>query len=182
MPEAFLGDMDKEGHWDAAVLAHCIWYFTSPSILGSILRKLKGRVDRVCIAEYAMYATEKAAVPHVLAVVARGHLEAHKEVSSQNVRTPWSPRAIKEIAREAGWVVNNEDMLVPEVGLLDGSWEIGTVKSPRFLKEIEDHVQDERVKVVLETARDAVVTAVENLKGEKVRTMDVWVAAFEEAN
>ncbi|KAH6658042.1 S-adenosyl-L-methionine-dependent methyltransferase [Truncatella angustata] len=183
-PEDFLGQKTAAGQqqqWDVAVLAHCIWYFASPSVLGSVLRALRGRVGRVCIAEYAMHATEKAAVPHVLTVLTRGMLEAFRAESSENVRSPLTPRAIKEIAAEAGWTVEGqESVVVPEPGLLDGLWEVGSVKHKSFLAEVEESIEDERVKSAVQTSRDAVLTAVEQLKGEKVRTMDVWVARFEE--
>ncbi|KAH8668789.1 SAM-dependent methyltransferase [Xylariales sp. PMI_506] len=191
-PEEHLAATGAET-WDVAVLAHCIWYFTDPSVLGSILAALRGRVRRVCIAEYALAATHPAAAPHVLAVLARSTLEAHRGAgeSSQNVRTPYGPPAIRRIAAEAGWELARRDaaeggaavegVLMPEEGLLDGTWEIGTVKSESFLKEIEKSVPgDERIRVVLQTARDAVIAAVEACKGQKLRTMDVWAATFEE--
>ncbi|KAI0127668.1 putative SAM-dependent methyltransferase [Xylariales sp. AK1849] len=178
-PEAFLSSTNEQ--WDVAVLAHCVWYFASPRVLRSIMGALKGRVGRVCIAEYALYATETAAVPHVLATIARGQLEAYKVDSTQNIRSPLSPRAIREIAKETGWIVREESTMVPEVGLLDGGWEVGTVKSSGFGKEIEQTPLDEGVRVVIEAARDALIAAIDGLKdGERVRTMDVWVATFEE--
>ncbi|KAK9776072.1 putative S-adenosyl-L-methionine-dependent methyltransferase [Seiridium cardinale] len=180
-PEQFLEQTDEGGKWDVAVLAHCTWYFDSPLVLLSIFLALQDRVKRLCIAEYAMHATEKAAVPHVLAVLARSTLESFKEESSENVRSPFSPSAIKGIAGEATWkVIGDEHTLVPEPGLLDGSWEVGTVKSKGFAEEIRQSIDSLRVRLVVDTARDAVLTAVDNLKGEKVRTMDVWTATFEE--
>ncbi|KAK6086941.1 hypothetical protein SCUP234_02034 [Seiridium cupressi] len=164
-PEQFLKQTDEGEKWDVAVLAH----------------SLQGRVKRLCIAEYAMHATEKAAVPHVLAVLARSTLESFKEESSENVRSPFSPSRIKGIAEEATWeVIGDEHTLVPEPGLLDGSWEVGTVKSKGFAEEIRQSIDSLRVRLVVDTARDAVLAAVDNLKGEKVRTMDVWTATFEE--
>lgn len=181
-PEDFLDATlggEQQQHWDVAVLSHCIWYFSSPAVLGSILAKLKGRATRVCIAEYALRATERAAAPHVLAVQTRATLEAYKEASSQNVRTPLSPRAIKEAAAGAGYSLAGEGMLVPEVGLRDGFWEVSTVTSPRFLKEIADVGVNDRMRAVLETGRDATVAAVEALDGAQLMTMDVWAASFE---
>lgn len=180
-PEDFLRRTAPAETWDVAVLAHCIWYFATPSVLAGILGALRGRVKRVCVAEYAMHATERAAVPHVLAVLARGMLEAFRAESSENVRSPLTPKAIKDIAAEAGWVMSGpESMVVPESGLLDGKWEVGSVKSKGFLKEIAESITDPRVEAVLQLSRDAVLTAVERLEDQPVRTMDVWVAQFEE--
>ncbi|KAI1201166.1 SAM-dependent methyltransferase [Nemania serpens] len=164
--------------WDVAVLAHCIWYFASERELQAILEALHGRVKRLCIAEYALHATERAAIPHVLAVLARGSLESFKEESNENVRSPLSPSSIKKVATKARWNCTYESSVVPEPGLLDGFWEVGTVMSDNFLREVGKAVPHEKMKVVVTSARDAVTAAVSALDGAKVRTMDVWVAAF----
>ncbi|KAI1182854.1 SAM-dependent methyltransferase [Nemania serpens] len=164
--------------WDVAVLAHCIWYFASEQELQAILEALHGRVKRLCVAEYALHATERPAIPHVLAVLARGSLESFKEESSENVRSPLSPTSIKKVATRARWSCTHESFVIPEPGLLDGFWEVGTVLSDHFLREVNQAVPHERMRVVVTSARDAVIAAVSALDGAKVRTMDVWVAAF----
>ncbi|KAI0424653.1 SAM-dependent methyltransferase [Xylaria sp. FL1042] len=164
--------------WDVAVLAHCIWYFASERELEDILTALHGRVKRLCIAEYALQASEKAAIPHVLAVLARGALESFKVESVENVRSPLSPPAVKKVADRARWECHRENTVVPELGLLDGSWEVGTVMSEHFLREVDEAVGSERMRAVILSARDATVAAVAALDGAKVRTMDVWVATF----
>ncbi|KXJ88794.1 SAM-dependent methyltransferas-like protein [Microdochium bolleyi] len=193
-PEAFLSSTSASGEeqWDVAVLAHCIWYFADTATLASILASLRGRVRRLCVAEYALRATHPAAVPHVLCVVARGMVESFRaqDESEENVRTPIGPRVIKGIAEQsgggggggcgAGWKLVGEENVVPEAGLLDGQWEVGTVMSQYFVDEVEKHVGNEKSRDVIMTARDAVVSAVGALgEGEKPRTMDVWVAVFE---
>ncbi|TGJ86672.1 hypothetical protein E0Z10_g2096 [Xylaria hypoxylon] len=175
-PRAFLSATDRV--WDVAVLAHCIWYFASERELVDILTALHGRVKRLCIAEYALHASEKAAIPHVLAVLARGSLESCKEETIENVRSPLSPFAIKTAAGRSRWECTHESVIVPELGLLDGSWEVGTVTSDRFLRDVDDSVSNEKMKVVIASAREATVAAVSALDGAKVRTMDVWVATF----
>ncbi|KAI3329542.1 SAM-dependent methyltransferase [Ustulina deusta] len=164
--------------WDVAVLAHCIWYLASERELEDILAALHGRVGRLCVAEYALHATEKAALPHVLAVLARGALESCKAESTENVRSPLSPSAIKNAARRSRWECTRETTLVPEPGLLDGSWEVGTVMSDHFSREVEKAVSDERMRTVIASTRDAAAAAVAALDGAKVRTMDVWAATF----
>lgn len=184
-PEDFLAKTKADGeHWDVAVLAHCIWYFADKDVLASVLASLKGRVDKLLIAEHAMHATNPAAVPHVLCVVARGMVESFRAVgeSDENVRTPVAPRVIKEIAASqqgGGWKLAGETAVVPDVGMLDGSWEVGTVTSQYFVDEVEKHVENVRNRDVIMTARDAVVSAVEALKGTQPASMDVWVSVFE---
>ncbi|KAK0628259.1 hypothetical protein B0T17DRAFT_588446 [Bombardia bombarda] len=139
-PVSFLNDeARKDERWDAAVLAHCIWYFSSPSELSRILEALRGRVRAVCVAEYALKASVPAAVPHVLAALAQATLEAHKTSSHSNIQTPVGPRAIKASAARAGWKGVREEAVV----------------------EVESVVGDERVRTMLRTAREATVAAVE---------------------
>ncbi|KAJ1337293.1 methyltransferase domain-containing protein [Microdochium nivale] len=190
-PEAFLASAAaaattaESQTWDVAVLAHCIWYFADTATLESILASLRGRVGRLCIAEYALHASVPAAVPHVLCVVARGMVESFRaqDESEENVRTPVGPRVIRAVAgsqRGGGWkVVGGEQTVVPGAGLLDGSWEVGTVLSKGFADEVERHVGNQKARDVIMSARDAVAGAVEGLNGEMPRTMDVWVAVFE---
>lgn len=177
-PEAFLADQEGRS-WDVVVLTHCIWYFKSLGVLKDIFHALKGRVGKVCIAEYALRATESNAMPHVLAALARGTLEAHKAESSENIQTLVGPDGIVQIAREVGWMPDIEAFTVPADGLKDGSWEVGSVASETFVQEIEQHITDERVKGVLKSARASVLAAKESVGGlKRVRTMDVWTGVF----
>jgi SAM-dependent methyltransferase len=176
-PVRFLAD-DVGKTWDFVVLAHCIWYFDGPDTLDKILAALKGRATRLLVAEYALTATEKAAVPHVLAAIARATLEAHNKESEANIRCLLGPLNIKDAALKGGWALESEEVMVPDVALLDGAWEIGTVKSKWFLEEIDKYITDVTLKTTLLSAREAVIGAVGLLDGEKVRTMDVWVSLF----
>ncbi|UKZ50079.1 hypothetical protein TrVGV298_004335 [Trichoderma virens] len=162
--------------WDYVVFAHCIWYFDSPATLTKMLGALRGRAKSLLIAEYALKATQKNALPHVLASVARATLEAHNKNSAANIRCLSSPGAIADATKENGWVLDEETIVVPEEGLLDGHWETGTVKSPNFLKEIEKKVEDPKVRALLRSARDGVLGVLETLEVKRSWTMDVWAA------
>lgn len=164
--------------WDYVVFAHCIWYFDSPATLTKMLGALKGRAKSLLIAEYALKATEKNALPHVLASVARATLEAHNKGSQANIRCLSSPGAIADAANENNWTLDEETIVVPEEGLLDGHWETGTVKSPKFLEEIKKKVEDPKVQALLRSARDGVLGVLETLEVKRAWTMDVWVAQF----
>ncbi|KAH7041560.1 SAM-dependent methyltransferase [Microdochium trichocladiopsis] len=189
-PEDFLAstkeveDGGKPQHWDVAVLAHCIWYFADSAVLASVLASLRGRVDKLLIAEHAMHATNPAAVPHVLSIVARGMSESFRAQteSDENVRTPVGPRVIKEVAggqSGGGWKLVGETSVVPDAGMLDGSWEVGTVMSQYFVDQVEKYVDNARTKEVIMTARDTVISAVKALNGVEPASMDVWVSVFE---
>lgn len=179
------GKAAPEGKWDAVVLAHCVWYFKGRDELADILRDLQSKVKKdgkVCIAEYSLHATEKAAWPHVLAALAQGTMQAlRSEGSDDNIQTPLSPHQIKHIAHEQAWKLDHEALLVPEDGLLDGTWEAGSVASEGFLREVEQAVAREDWKSVamLKSMRSSVLAAVEAIGGvKKTRTMDVWTGVF----
>ena len=175
-PDAWLAKTD--GSWDYVVLAHCIWYFASPGVLKSMLAALKGRAGKLLVAEYALTATERAAAPHVTAAIARATLEALHKDTEANIRCLLAPESIKAVAGESGWSLDREEIVVPGQGLMDGSWEVGTVKSKSFLAEVDKYIEDPTLRTALVSSREAVVGAVALLKGEKVRTMDVWVSRF----
>lgn len=185
-PVSYLREHPEE-KWDVAVLIHCIWYFPSPDVLLDILKALKGRAKKVCIAEWALQATNPAATAHVLAALARATFEAHRRESKENIQTALSPEGIKRVAKKAGWKVEGEGVVIPEEGLDDGFWEAGTVVSEEFLGEVECEVDDERVRAVLKAARDATVAAARLIGGEDgakkargVRSMDVWAGTLVE--
>ncbi|KAF5710346.1 SAM-dependent methyltransferase [Fusarium mundagurra] len=164
--------------WDYAVFVHCLWYLDAPETLARMLKALEGRVNRVCIAEYAMKASDPTAIPHVLAALTRATLEAQRPDSEANIRCLLSPSDIKKMVGETGWIIERETEIVPHEGLQDGGWEVGDVQSKSFLDDIEQYVSDSRIKVVLRSGREAVVRAVQGLDGSKVRTMDVWAATL----
>ncbi|KAI1050754.1 hypothetical protein LB507_009243 [Fusarium sp. FIESC RH6] len=164
--------------WDCAVLVHCIWYLDNEETLTSMLKALKGRVDRLCIAEYSMQASSPAAVPHILAAFAQATLAAHHPESEANIRCLLTPTDIKRIVCQVGWTVEEETTIAPDEKLQDGKWEVGGVKSPEFLEDVEKFVKDTKVKTLLRGQREAVLRADEQLSGGKARTMDVWAATL----
>lgn len=175
-PAEFLAGGDAK--WDYVVFAHCIWYFDSPEVLEKMLSALKGRAANLLVAEYALKATKRDAEAHVLAAIARASLEAHNKDSNANIRCLLGPNAIRESAEKTGWAFQGEDNVVPEVDLLDGSWEVGDVKGKHFVGEIDEHIQDDRVKTMLKSSRDAVIAAAAKVEAERPLTMDVWVSKF----
>ena len=176
-PEIFVHEKSME--WDVAVLAHSIWYFETPATLARILKALKGKVNKLCIAEYALQASERAAVPHLLAAIGRGFLESQRS-SSENIRTPLSPSAITQRAQDAGWVLKKESIVIPREGLEDGKWEARMFGHDSVVKEVAALQANEKVKQVILSARDAVLRSLRILgtSNTNLRTMDVWVSFF----
>lgn len=191
-PLDYLASLPSGPLFDAAVLAHCLWYFASPSLIMSTFRALKRRSKRLLLAEWSLAATHPAAQPHVLAALAQAALECRKELSENsdsNVRTVLGPNQLTELAVAAGWRLEREARIVPPqpssqggggLGLLDGQWEVAACLSTPFLRQVGAHARGERERAVVLALRDACAASVEGVQGgrEGVRSMDVWVASF----
>ncbi|KAJ7626885.1 SAM-dependent methyltransferase-like protein [Roridomyces roridus] len=181
-PLAFLAENPTK-KWDAVVLSHCLWYFSSPSLITDTLRTLAKHTKAICIAEWSLESGSRAeALPHVLAAMTQGALECHKPVgeSAVNIRTLVSPAQIVQLAADAGLrvVVDSEARVVPGVDVHDGRWEVGHVLTERFAQEVQQFVGDEREKGFVYALRDAVRANAPN--GVKaVASMDGWVVVFE---
>ncbi|RAQ57675.1 SAM-dependent methyltransferas-like protein [Aspergillus flavus] len=167
--------------FDATVLAHCLWYFGSPSLVLSTFRVLKQHSKRLLLAEWSLVATHPSAQPHVLAALTQAALECRKPKGSiSNVRTVLGPKKLTELALAAGWHLESETRVPGSEGLLDGQWEVSACLSPSFGREVEEQVSDERERAVVLALRDACEASLEGIPGgrEGVRAMDVWVANF----
>jgi len=166
--------------WDAAILAHCIWYFPSRDALRDILAALKGRVQRVCIAEYSLQASLPSQLPHILTATTRALLESQRPDKRANIKSPFNPDIIKEVAKEAGWGVTEEQVITPDEELQDGFWEVKMVLDDHNRADMEK-IEDKGVREAMWAARYSIEKMREEFerKGEKERTMDVWVGVLE---
>lgn len=166
--------------FDATVLAHCLWYFSSPSLILSTFRAIRQHSKRLFLAEWSLVATHPSAQPHVLAALTQAALECRKSKSISNVRTVLSPKRFTELALAAGWQLESETRVQAGEGLLDGQWEVSACLSTSFEKQLEEYVSDERERGVVLALRDACEVSLEGVHGgrEGVRGMDVWVARF----
>lgn len=176
-PISFL--KSSTSRFTTAVLSQCIWYFSSPNVLRDILRELAPRVDRICIAEYALTASDPRCVPHLLAALTQAALECRKSVSESNIRTVLSPEAIDAHAKDVGLVQERETTFLPNEGMYDGRWEVSAVLADDFLESINKEVKDEREKAVVIAMRDSVKASKAAMAEPKiVHTMDVWGAVY----
>ncbi|KAJ7486806.1 S-adenosyl-L-methionine-dependent methyltransferase [Mycena latifolia] len=177
-PLAFL-EAQPEARYDAAVLAHSLWYFSSPSLILETLRVVSTRARYICVAEWSLEGGPSAAT-HILAVLAQGAMECRKPASESNVRTVVSPARIKTLAAQAGLVLKEEALVVPGAGVHDGRWETHHAVRAQFGEEVEQFVKDEREKGVVYAMQDAVQASLARVGGMPgVGTMDGWVAVFE---
>lgn len=166
--------------FDVTVLAHSLWYFTSPSLILSTFRAIKQHSKRLVLAEWSLVATHPSAQPHVLATLTQAALECRKSDSDSNVRTVLGPKRLTELALAAGWHLETETRVQPGEGLLDGQWEVDACLSSSFEKEVEEQVGDERERGVVLALRDACEASLEGVEGglKGVKAMDFWVANF----
>ena len=156
--------------FDATVLAHCLWYFSSPSLILSTFRAIKQHSKRLLLAEWSLAATHPYAQPHVLAALTQAALECRKPHSDSNIRTVLGPKRLTELALVAGWQLESETRVHCDEGLSDGKWEVSACLSSSFEREVEEKVSDERERGA----------SLEGVPGgwKGVRAMDVWVANF----
>ena len=186
-PIDFLNVPENQTKFDTAVLAHCIYYMSSPATLLNTFRALHDNtpsIKHLCIAEYALSASVPEAYAHVLAVLMQAALEIHKdgETSLSNVRTVVGPGETTRLAKEAGWVLHREGVLVPEPGQEDGRWEADAALSVSN-QNIAELIGGERERAAVGAMRESVARTVDGLGGiKKVRTMDVWWCVFTRAS
>jgi hypothetical protein len=165
--------------YDCVVLCICIWYFDSPSLLAQYLEAMVGKTKRVLIAEYSLTSAIPEAIPHVLAAHCQAAVSCAQESTSRNIRCAISPSKIQEMAASTGWIVSEQDTVVPIEYIADGRWEVEAVMANSFEKEIRNE-QSERLRYMFWALRDSVVKQTGVVGGKsKVRTMDIWVGSFE---
>lgn len=181
-PQDYLASLDPSHSpsFDATVLAHCLWYFSSPSLITSTFRAIKQHSKRLLLAEWSLVAAHPSAQPHVLAALTQAALECRKPTSLSNVRTVLSPKRLTELALAAGWHLETESRVQSGDALLDGQWEVSACLSSSFETQVEQLVSTERERAVVLAARDACEASLDGVQGgpKGVRAMDVWVASF----
>jgi hypothetical protein len=178
-PLKFLESQPESAKYDVAVLAHCIWYFSSPELIIATLRLLSTRVHRICIAEWSLSSSAFNASTHVLAVLTQAALECRRPGVQSNVRTVVSPTSIKAMAAKVGLVVQREYFITPGEGVLDGRWEVMAVMDREFSDRINELVEDGGEKSVVLAMKDAVEASLKQVGGlTEVRSMDIWCAVL----
>ncbi|KAM3538228.1 hypothetical protein ARSEF1564_008860 [Beauveria bassiana] len=172
---------DESKAFDATVLAHSLWYFSSPSLILSTFSAIKQHSKRLLLAEWSLEAAHPSAQPHVLAALTQASLECRKpKDSDSNVRTVLGPKRLTELAVAAGWKLESETRVQAPEDMLDGQWEVSACLDSSFEEEVEEQVKDARERAVVLALRDACEASLRGVEGGQkgVTTMDVWVAKF----
>ncbi|AGT09456.1 methyltransferase domain-containing protein [Paracoccus aminophilus] len=108
-------------HYDAAVMAHCSWYFASQDSLVETFSCLAGRTRQLLLSEWDIRAESPSQIPHLLTVLLRRALSV--PLPDDNIRTPISQTEMIALLSQAGWSVEQ----VTEIDsnqLQDGGWEV----------------------------------------------------------
>ena len=112
-----------DGAFDNVVLSQCSWYFAGLAQLQQTLARIRPWARRLCFAEWDLTAASTAQLPHLLAVLIQGQVEAGGSAGEGNVRTPFSRQALLHILTETGWRIDGQ-RTVDTTGLQDADWEI----------------------------------------------------------
>ncbi|MCJ1352526.1 MAG: hypothetical protein MMC33_002510 [Icmadophila ericetorum] len=184
-PEDYLSTSTK--HYDYIIFFNSLWYFSTPSKIRSLLTQIIStkRIRTLCVAEYALQASNLNAVPHLLAALAQSALNS-RSAEQTNICTAVSPAWIKATMSNMGNLsIKQEATIHPASSLAEGRWEVQAVLAPDFLKRVKEVANgDEELEVALSGTRDAVVGSLEAVGAgvRGVETMSVWWGVWELQN
>lgn len=116
-----------EAPFDGVVLSHCSWYFASVDQLRETLVRLRSLSARLYFAEWDLAVESPDQIPHWLAVMVQGLVEASNPDSQANVRTPLASSQMRDLLRGGGWTIA-EEQRIDTSGLEDADWEIGMAR------------------------------------------------------
>ncbi|MFJ8311697.1 MULTISPECIES: class I SAM-dependent methyltransferase [unclassified Streptomyces] len=118
------GSVDfPDGAFDHVVLTHCSWYFASLGRLREVLARVRPWARRLSFTEWDLAPRSTDQLPHLLAVLIQGQIEASGSRGEGNVRTPFSRESLLRLLPSAGWEAVAEHC-VDTAQLQDADWEI----------------------------------------------------------
>jgi SAM-dependent methyltransferase len=155
--------------FDHVVLAHCAWYFASMDQVSRTLARVRPWAGGLCFAEWDLTPHTLDQLPHLIAVLIQGQIEASGARGTGNIRTPFSRRQLLRTLAETDWQPVSDET-VDTSGLQDADWEVD---------ECRRMLSDESRMAALPTAvRDFVtsqadvLTAVAQTRGN--RPLPAW--------
>ncbi|MFC4943772.1 class I SAM-dependent methyltransferase [Pseudonocardia sp. GCM10023141] len=122
-PDTFAPDT-----FDHVVISHAAWYFASLHQLTRTLAVIRPWARQLCFAEWDLRARTPEQLPHLLAVLVQGQIEANGSRGEGNVRTLFSRRQLLRILDEAGWTAGDVQD-IDATGMHDADWEIGSCRA-----------------------------------------------------
>lgn len=168
-PIAFLKKTKTK--YDAIIMVHCIWYFSNPGILPSIIDACTSKTNRICIAEYAASGSLPAQQPHILAAYTQAAAQANLVTSESNIQVIYTPAQIVQVMSK--FTLVHGLTITPDEDLDDGRWEVGIVCSPTFVQG------SSKTSFLIQSMQSSVKAQVAALRPAKVRTMDVAISIWQ---
>ncbi|WP_053689309.1 class I SAM-dependent methyltransferase [Streptomyces sp. WM6372] len=141
--------------FDYAVLAHCSWYFASLDQLGETLARVRRWARNLCFTEWDLAPRSADQLPHLLAVLIQGQIEASGSRGEGNVRTPFSHEGLLRVLAAAGWDPA-PGQAVDTTALQDGDWEVDACAA--LLDDVD------RMAELPKTVRDLVLSQADVLR------------------
>lgn len=155
--------------FDYIVFSHCAFYLRSAEELEAILKKARKWGKRLCFAEWDTRIQTFEQHPHLLAILIQSHYECFKESSQSNVRTLFTPADVLRIAKEAGWIIA-EEQIIQSPDLQDGQWEVEMTLA-EYEKEINHLDVPHKLKALLHSEVELLQAAYER---ETVQPLSVF--------
>jgi SAM-dependent methyltransferase len=154
-----------EDAFDCVVLSQCSWYFASYEQLRDTLARVRPWARRLCFSEWDLRPDSVEQVPHLLAVLTQGQIEAAGSRGEGNVRTVFGREDVYRAVAEAGWTVQSS-RTVEAAGMQDADWEIAAcldyVDDPHRMSALPRDIRrlvTTQADVIRATARDRGNTA-----------------------
>jgi hypothetical protein len=113
----------RDNEFDYVVFSHCGWFFASLPQLRSVFELVRPLARRLCFVEWDLRPSSLDQLPHLLAVLLQGHIEASGSRGDGNVRTPFSRERVRRELHDAGWQVLT-DRDADTAGMRDADWTI----------------------------------------------------------
>ncbi|KAL5375927.1 hypothetical protein DPSP01_010790 [Paraphaeosphaeria sporulosa] len=183
-PTAHLKNVEK-GAYEVALMCHSLWYFSNRAEVISTMEALKGKTKKLLIAEWALKSHSREGDVHVQVAFTRATCEAHIPDTTENIRSPLSPSQIKQCVIDSGWVLHHDLTIPSNPQLEDAKWELNMLLGAKFgdefafMKRVKEHIQEERIHLVLEGMLESVKSSVDAIGGEDhIKCMDVWIGSF----
>jgi SAM-dependent methyltransferase len=109
--------------FDYVVLANCSWYFSSAGLFARMLERARAWAPALCLSEWDLAPREPGQFAHALAVLVQGQVEAFRDESSSNIRSPMTRETLEGLLAAARWRPIRASA-VDASGLQDAGWEI----------------------------------------------------------
>ncbi len=115
--------LSQKAPFDAAILAHCIWYFPNRDLIYQTLAELRLHISQLFIAEWLLNEQTPAQHMHFLAATLQGKIAPLIPNCDANIQTPLTQAELLDIIQSAGWIIQTQSNLDTSL-LPDAQWEI----------------------------------------------------------